>query len=203
MKFTAFLSAGSLLEFCAKVLGHALTDRPMQDRDCIRLEKAVKKATVSTTYMPPHQRKYRVVGLTRQGADRLDFDRDGTKITVAQYFMDQYNLPVKFPALPCVRCHPSRNILVPIEFLDVVDGQRKPGKLSGPQTAAVIRRAAMRPADRAGAVREVGASLAQDKFPQGFGMKINPEMLDVEGRILETPSVMCRSGKDVGARLGV
>jgi len=124
-------------------------------------------------------------------------------MTVAVYFRDVHGTPLRYPQLPCVKCHPTRQIFVPLEVLELVDGQRKPGKLSGPQTAAVIRRAAMRPADRAGAVREVGASLAQDKFPQGFGMKINPEMLDVEGRILETPSVMCRSGKDVGARLGV
>jgi len=102
-----------------------------------------------------------------------------------------------------VKCHPSRDIFVPLELLDVVDGQRKAGKLSGLQTTAVIRKATMKPADRMAAIKGVSGMLGGDRFPLGFGMRISPEMLTVDGRVLLPPTVACRSGKDVRANQGV
>mmetsp|Transcript_21082 Transcript_21082/g.56245 ORF Transcript_21082/g.56245 Transcript_21082/m.56245 type:complete len:152 (+) Transcript_21082:579-1034(+) len=96
MKFTAFLGAGPLLDFAQKVLGVPIGGRPLQDRDRLKLQKALAKAMVKTTYLPPNQRKYRVVGLTHQGADRLNFEYNGANITVAQYFKNQYG-PAPLP----------------------------------------------------------------------------------------------------------
>jgi len=94
MKFTAFLGAGPLLDFAQKVLGVPIGGRPLQDRDRLKLQKALAKAMVKTTYLPPNQRKYRVVGLTHQGADRLKYN--GANISVAQYFKNQYG-PAPLP----------------------------------------------------------------------------------------------------------
>jgi len=56
--------------------------------------------------------------------------------------------------------------------------------------------------DRAAAIKGVSGMLAGDQFPLEFGMRINPDMLGVDGRVLLPPVVVCRSGKDVKINQG-
>ena len=57
---------------------------------------------MQTTHVASIKRKYTVWGVSSQSADRREFDVEDettgrrTKTTVAAYFMDRYNMPLRY-----------------------------------------------------------------------------------------------------------
>ena len=68
---------------------------------------------VQTTYL---KRKYTVWGVSRESADRLQFDVDDetsgrrTKTTVAAYFKDRYRMQLRYASLHLTSCFSSRDL---------------------------------------------------------------------------------------------
>lgn len=102
---------GPLLDLCLDFLGRPgqynilSPRRNMPDRERIRLQRFVAGIRIMTTYSGERVRKTpRVVKkLSSAGASDLSFSmRDGTTMTVAQYFQRLLNRPLRFPDNICI-----------------------------------------------------------------------------------------------------
>lgn len=103
--------SGPLLDLCLDFLGkpgqyNILSPRRnMPDRERIRLQRFITGIRIMTTYTGERVRKTpRVVKkLSSAGASDLSFSmRDGTTMTVAQYFQRLLNRPLRFPDNICI-----------------------------------------------------------------------------------------------------
>lgn len=106
--------AGSLLSLCLEVVGksdpNALSPaRGLPDRERLRLQRfisgirIVTKNTDNTTRTPRAVKK-----LSSVGANRLTFTmRDGGTMTVADYFRNIQNSPLRFPDVLCAEVSPD------------------------------------------------------------------------------------------------
>lgn len=89
-------------------------------------------------------KKFTIETFTRNGAAQEFFERrikdtdKVEKISVAQYYTEQYNIRLRFPNLPLIRTK-KRNEMYPMELALVEEGQRYPYKLNDRQTADMIK----------------------------------------------------------------
>uniref|UniRef100_A0A0N5BSZ5 Piwi domain-containing protein n=2 Tax=Strongyloides papillosus TaxID=174720 RepID=A0A0N5BSZ5_STREA len=80
--------------------------------------------------------------------EKTFIDKDGKKMSILQYFNQQYNIKLKCPRLPLLQMNPeSANILIPMELVKVSDKPQKlRRKLEGELTAKMIRKCTKSPA---------------------------------------------------------
>ena len=110
-------------------------------------------------------------------------------VNVAQYFHERYGVRLNLPYLPLVQAR--KNEVYPMEVCVMPDGQRYPAKLNEDQTSKMIKFAATRPEQRKESIR-YGLSKINwqaDPFLKNYGLKINPNMLTTNARVLEPPEV--------------
>ncbi|TGZ81202.1 Piwi-domain-containing protein [Ascodesmis nigricans] len=121
-------------------------------------------------------------------------NRDGTEnevqISVADYYVQAYNIRLKHPRLPLVRTRKPGEYY-PMELCHVIEGQRCPFKLDDRQTADMIKFTVERPDKRVAAIRQNVHSLGWDKDPvlDEYGMQISSQMLTTKARLLPAPKI--------------
>ncbi|KAI9329730.1 Piwi domain-containing protein [Obelidium mucronatum] len=158
-----------------------------------RLSKFLSNVNVEITYRDSGRLKYKIRGLSKQTPDKAIISRDdGTKLSVSDYFSKEFNLKIQCPFLPLVMCGNEGQVLIPMEFLRVKEGQRHLGKLSDVQTADVIKIAAVAPPERQARIME-GRNLLHegeaDPLMKAWGVTMKSQMKQVEGRLLQGPVV--------------
>ncbi|KAI9340830.1 Piwi domain-containing protein [Obelidium mucronatum] len=160
-----------------------------------RLSKFLSNVNVEITYRDTGRRKYKIRALSRQTPDKamIVLTDTKTKLSVSDYFMKEFKLKIQYPFLPLVMCGNDGQILLPMEFLVVKEGQRHLGKLSDVQTADVIKIAAVAPPERQSRIMEGRKSLHDttggDNLLKAWGIKVQPQMKAIEGRVLVAPVV--------------
>ncbi|KAI9327303.1 Piwi domain-containing protein [Zopfochytrium polystomum] len=165
-----------------------------------RLSKFLATVNVNITYRSTGRRKYKIRRLHKESARKTTMKLEGESagpmagktVTVQQYFMQFYKLNLKFPNLPCVQIGSSGQLLVPMECCEVLPNQRHIGKLNEAQTADVIKIAAVPPPERKDRIDKGRNALhgrPDEKNPllEGWGVKVSPNMKEVEARVLPTP----------------
>lgn len=198
---TAFYRPGPLLD----VVAGFFNQRRIQDInprqlgagtvEFQRLSKFLSNVNVEITYRDTGRRKYKIRALSKQTPDKamIVLTDTKTKMSVADYFLKEFKLKIQYPFLPLVMCGNDGQILLPMEFLNVKEGQRHLGKLSDVQTADVIKIAAVPPPQRQGRIMDGRKSLHDapggDSLLKAWGVNIQPQMKSIEGRVLATPVV--------------
>ncbi|KAF1352670.1 Piwi-domain-containing protein [Lizonia empirigonia] len=131
-------------------------------------------------------------------------DKNGkiTRPTIAEYFKMQYNITLSFPQAPVVN-YGSKDApkWIPAELCTVLPGQLAKRLLLGPQTSEMIRFAARRPHQNAESITGDGAIVTKiNPMANGlnvalskFGIKVNPQLLTVPGRILAAPDLQYKT----------
>lgn len=111
---------------------------------------------------------------------------DGKMISVFDYFKSKYNITLRYPDLPCLKIG-QKGSLIPMELCNVMQGQRKQGKLTANQTQQMIRHTDLPAPERQLKIAKVINSAKYDKDPycRDFGIKVGTEMVSVKGRVLE------------------
>ncbi|EPY50009.1 argonaute [Schizosaccharomyces cryophilus OY26] len=143
---------------------------------------------------------YSIQGFSSKSASASTFvrkkDDKSETISVYRYFHEHHNVRLQYPDLPCVVV--KNGAMLPIELCYVEKGQRYTAKLNADQTAKMIRFAAQRPLERVQQTEGFVRQSAWDKDPYlaEYGMKIASSMMDVSGRILNTPSI-CYGGNSI------
>ena len=116
------------------------------------------------------------------------------EVSVKEYFKQQYNVNLNHPYLPLVQV--KQGEVYPMELCIMCRGQQYKVKLNEDQTSKMIKFAATRPKERKQAIAFGLSQLdwQKDPFLKGYGMKINPNMLETNARILEPPEVQYGKG---------
>ena len=142
---------------------------------------------------------YSIEGFDEKNAKELVFGMkrrkmDGTEvlleISVADYYLKQYNKRLDFPNLPLVKTR-KKNEVFPMELCFIQSAQRYPFKLNERQTADMIKFCVQRPQERVNMIRGNVVRLAWDKDPilQKYGLQVSNQMLQTKARILPVPQI--------------
>jgi eukaryotic translation initiation factor 2C len=196
---------GPLLDLCLDFLGrpgqHNILSprRGMPDRERIRLQRFVSGVRIMTTYSGERVRKTpRVIKkLSSAGASDLSFSmRDGTTMTVAQYFQKLLNRPLRFPENICVEV--SSGALLPLEVCTVPPGQIMRKQVPPEKTKDVLDFATKRPPDRLQSITNGLSVLAygQSEYVRQFGMTVDEAAgpMTLTARILTPPKLRYGQG---------
>ncbi|MGH0151680.1 UNVERIFIED_CONTAM: hypothetical protein FKN15_019751 [Acipenser sinensis] len=185
---TAFYKAQPVIEFMCEVLDFKSIEeqqKPLTDSQRVKFTKEIKGLKVEITHCGQMKRKYRVCNVTRRPASHQTFplqQENGQTIecTVAQYFKDKYKLVLRYPHLPC------------LQVCNIVAGQRCIKKLTDNQTSTMIRATARSAPDRQDEISKLmrSANFNNDPYVREFGVRVRDDMTEVNGRVLQAPSIL-------------
>lgn len=208
-----FWPAGSLLELMQKFLGFQGSQAQFasflaqeigrNNRKLMDNLRKFRRISFFTRHSAPtkadkDQKRYMVDGFTTTSAVTTTFTRkvaqaDGStreiRVSVVDYFLQNYKIRLNFPNLPCVKT--KRGGDIPIELCFVDGDNRYLYKLEDRATAAMIKFTATRPDDRRRAITtNVDACRwSADPVLQQYGMKIQPTMMKIKARVLPSPEL--------------
>ncbi|KAJ3320836.1 hypothetical protein HDU76_000224, partial [Blyttiomyces sp. JEL0837] len=164
-----------------------------------RLSKFLSTVMIEITYRSTGRRKYKISKLHKVGADKAflapkpDEPKSAKKVTIQQYFKNEFNKQIQYPHLPLIECGSGGQILIPMEFCIVKGNQRHIGKLSDVQTSDVIKIAAVRPPERFDKIKSGMNALHQSPAAQqlmaDWKVKLSATPKQVDARILPTPTL--------------
>ncbi|KAK9511703.1 hypothetical protein O3M35_000311 [Rhynocoris fuscipes] len=143
----------------------------------------------------PVKRTYRVIGLSNSPRAN-SFDCNGNKITVEEYFRQEYRYTIQYPLVPCLECgSKEKPISLPMELCRVIAGQNVNRKLNEEQTRIMVKEAAvstdLRRSKIEGSIRDVGFN--NDPFVRDFGLSVNTQFTEVDARILTPPNLLYKN----------
>ncbi|XP_054717130.1 protein argonaute-4-like [Uloborus diversus] len=188
----AFHRAGSVIDYACDVLNTDITKSPkLEPRSIFEIEKALKGVRVKVTHQK-QPRKYKVKGVSKVSARELTFDSGSKKISVEQYFRENYKYQLKYPYLPCLHMQTSNpSTYIPMETCEVVEGQVKLGKLSGDLTSKMIRQTAVPPRERFDSIVNDGQAINRTSRNKmvAFGLIMDVNLMKVDGRIISAPAL--------------
>ena len=184
---TAFYKAQSVIDFMCDFLDLRNYPNRLDARQSKKFGKEMKTIKIETTHL---KRKQKVSGLSRNSSKKELFDCEGTQTSVFDYFKAKYGITLKYPELPCLKLGQKGNC-VPIELCNIVQGQRKQGRLSANQTREMIRHTALPAPQRQQEITKVirNAKFDQDPYCQDFGIKVGQDMVKISGRVLDPPVI--------------
>eukprot|EP00735_Rhodelphis_limneticus_P009079 TRINITY_DN2526_c0_g1::TRINITY_DN2526_c0_g1_i1::g.19075::m.19075 TRINITY_DN2526_c0_g1::TRINITY_DN2526_c0_g1_i1::g.19075 ORF type:complete len:957 (-),score=134.01,sp/Q8CJG1/AGO1_MOUSE/31.32/6e-97,Piwi/PF02171.12/4.1e-77,PAZ/PF02170.17/3.9e-20,DUF1785/PF08699.5/0.21 TRINITY_DN2526_c0_g1_i1:462-3332(-) len=158
------------------------------------LRKEVLNLKVETKHLA-YKRTYTVKGVGRS-ADEERFECaefDGKMVTVAEYFGRKYHMRLKEPHQPCLKLG-NRNILLPIELLDIAPGQRTLAMKLNPQDETEFRKRSIQAPREKIRLTEDGLPNLRDcktKFYlDEYQIENSNKMIEVTGRVLPDTTVV-------------
>lgn len=191
---TCFHREQPVVDLVTSVTKKSLDQITEANRAAIRAEIAGVKVIV--THRPDCKRKYRIRDVAKESAIQLKFqieDESGSRTTnVAEYFEERYKTKLQHPNLPLlVVGSKEKPTYLPMEVCRILGGERISKKLSPTQTAAMIKKTAAKPNIR---LQNITNAVAErnydaDQSLADFGMKINSQMVQIDGRVLEAPVI--------------
>ncbi|PFH53507.1 hypothetical protein AMATHDRAFT_187505 [Amanita thiersii Skay4041] len=196
--------AGPLIDLCLDFLGKPGGDasilspaRGMPDRERIRLQKFVLGVKVQIKSNRPGSQRVRIIrGLSKVGADVLEFEHEGRRISVANYFRTKLNLPLRYPSVLCVEV--GKGAMYPLELCTVPEGQISRRQVPPNVTKEMVTFATMKPEERFRNIEEGARLLAygQSEYVRQFGLAIHTEngLLNIPARVLQPPKLQYGQG---------
>ena len=142
-----------------------------------------------------YKRNYRVIKMM-PAANKLKVKLDsGEECTIEKYFKDKYNYKLEFPNYPCIHVgKPEKTVYLPIE-LCIMRKQVLPRfkHIDDNQRQKMIRAAAKPPKERRATIernlKKLSNHYDKDPYANAFGLKVRGEMMKIDGRILDPPSL--------------
>lgn len=208
----AFYKPGPLLTLMQEFNGGQPPANGIQHRKVMAFVRLLK---FETNYLPDRKnkggtkRKQHIITTLSafdQDSNKITFEKvdntgKRTKTSIANHFKTEYNITLRFPKAPVVNYGTKDNPKwIPSELCTVLPGQLAKRLLLGPQTSEMIRFAARRPQENAESITNDGLQVAKIKTADGmnvalnkFGIKVNPQLLTVPGRILPAPELLYRA----------
>ncbi|KAH9006800.1 argonaute-like protein [Lactarius hatsudake] len=209
----AMYMPGPLIDVALAILGrpgnpNALAPRQgLPDRERIRIQRFITpglKITTSYDQRDPNQapRPRGVKRLSKEGARDLTFELTGGQTTtVADYFRQKLNRPLRFPDVICVEV--CIGALIPLELCHVPPGQIMRKQVPPDKTNSVLEFATKRPNDRLGSiVNGLGVlEYGQSEYVREFGLTVANEPIRIQARVMNPPTLRYhQSSKQPSAR---
>jgi eukaryotic translation initiation factor 2C len=168
---------------------------------------------------PVTKRKVHVIGdlspfnknATNTTFSKTDANGTVTQVTVQAHFKAAYGITLTTPMAPLVNYGTAKDQKwIPAELCSVLPGQLARRLLLGTQTSEMIRFAARRPFENAQSITGDGLKVARinpmadglNVALQQFGIKVNPQLMTVPGRILAAPQLLYRATSTCTPRNG-
>ena len=172
-----------------KALFHDRLVLPLRDKAMKDANRAFKSIKVELTHLA-NKRIKTSRGLSKEPVGRLKFrDEKKRDISIAEYFLERYKIRVN-PDLPCAVMGSSKNqTFYPLEVCHVLAQRQQLLQNSG-ASAEMIRVTAKAPAERLGMIQDqVTKHIGPDPCPKKFDLHVDPSMVSVQARVLETPNI--------------
>jgi hypothetical protein len=183
---SCFMRGGNMVDFICTVLrlnkdrlASEMERGRNMDQQFAELTELLKHCKIRTRHLNQNK-TFLEFGPPANSMESAFIDDRGNKITVAQYFHsmiakspDTYQ-SLQFPFLPTVNIGSNqRNVLLPMELVDIVPGQMRTRSVTGDISAQIIKFAAMLPNDRFKNISQnssLFAALADDQDAKHFGL---------------------------------
>lgn len=170
-------------------------DGGLSDRDRLSLQRFVTNLRVSTSY-GGHTKALTIKKLTREGANASMFTKreGGPSISVANYFRNELNRPLKFPDLICIEV--GSGAIIPLELCTVPAGQFMKKQIPADKTNDVVKFSKLKPEERLAKIRQGLTVLAhgQSDYVREFGMAVDPNPMVVKARVIAPPTLRYGQG---------
>ncbi|XP_062158569.1 protein argonaute 5-like isoform X2 [Alnus glutinosa] len=190
----AFYEPILVTEFVAKYFNFNFS-RQLPDQDRLKIKKALRGVQIEVTHRECFK-SYKVSGVTTQPTNQLTFTLDDkkTKMSVAQYFCDKYNIELQNVNLPALQAGcDSKPIYLPMELCKIATGQRYSKRLNDRQVTNLLRANCQRPQERENSIKEMvrrtnfdGNSIVNKEF----GIQVRDEHSLVDARVLPSPMLL-------------
>ncbi|KAJ2997992.1 hypothetical protein HDV02_004994 [Globomyces sp. JEL0801] len=194
----------SVIDFILESMGGRHVD-DIKRYSIASLSKILRAVSVVTTHRGDMKQRFRIGKVSKDSANSMKFmNKENKKISVTEYFKTELGVRLQYPDLPLV-LKPNGKTAFPIEVLKIIPGQRFKDRMSGQQTADVIRATVQKPADRRAQIENaVKNSLKYEKNPymDSFGLQVGTEMMDVRARVLPSPKVVFRNNQSANGSDG-
>lgn len=208
----AFYKPGPLLDVMREFTGG---QPPSNDFQYRKLAAFVRLLKFETNYLADRKdktktkRKQHVItnlSLFGKNSTNITFDvtnQNGrrTKTSIQEHFKKTYNITLTAAQAPVVNYGTKEDPKwIPAELCTVLPGQLAKRLLLGPQTTEMIRFAARRPHENADSITGPGLQVTKinpmandlNVALRKFGIKVDPQLLTVPGRILPAPDLLYR-----------
>ncbi|VFQ91173.1 unnamed protein product [Cuscuta campestris] len=210
---TVILTPGPVIDFL--LLNQGVKERHYIDIDWARAKKTLKNMRVKARHS---NREFKIIGFSelpchkqffsmkkRNGGGSLD-DGEVMEITVYDYFTKHLNIELTYSAfMPCVDVgKPKKPIYLPIELCSLVSLQRYTKELSFTQRASLVESSRQKPPARIQVVIDAVRNYCYDDDPflAACGISTEKQLLQVDGRVLDTPKLKIGNGEDCFPRNG-
>lgn len=167
------------------------------------LEKFIKNVKVVTTHRERNS-TFRISGILCQPASSVEFEIEGVRLSVSDYFAKNYK-PLRYPHLPlAVIKKRDMNIYLPFEVLAICPMQKYSRKLDENLVSRMIRIAARKPHERFAMIEDKAAELSalHNDTIKSFGIAFDSNMLNCKGVIIPAPQLSFAQNKNVSANNG-
>ena len=192
-----------LLDFLLAVLGRGnrldnLTH--LCPRDKYRLNDEIRQLKIRYSRPDGAKRDYRVNKLVDPPARLTIKLEDDTEVTIKDYFKAQYSYEIKFPFLPCVHVGKLNGTnFLPIELVEIKKQLAPSNKpLSEAESTKMKQETALKPELRKKRIeknlKDLSNAFQTDPYAREFGLTINENMEQIEGRVLPPPSMIYKDG---------
>eukprot|EP00800_Vazella_pourtalesii_P005026 TRINITY_DN1580_c0_g1_i2.p1 TRINITY_DN1580_c0_g1~~TRINITY_DN1580_c0_g1_i2.p1 ORF type:complete len:994 (-),score=231.91 TRINITY_DN1580_c0_g1_i2:120-3101(-) len=194
----------NLIDFICDAVG------AQDPRDAMRKKMVLQRMLCNLKIATRHggfRRVYKINNSARkvfgQPPSQLKFKlEEGPETNAEKYFMQKYKIRLEYPDLPCITVG-SKGTALPMEVCTIVKGQHKLGKLTGDQTANMIRYAAKPAFEKEKVIQQIANReiVLNDPLLAHYGIKPSNKMIEVNGRILDIPTIIY-SNKTINPRDG-
>lgn len=209
---TTFYKHGPVIDYVSDILGCSTDDLfripQLKDSDIVLLSKELKDLRIKVTHLN-YARKYRIVKLTREAANRVDFPIEVNGRTVrkrvSDYFLEQYQRRLQYPQLPCLQVGPeSKKVYLPLEVCEILEGQHCKKKMTESQTSEMIKKTARPPVERFREIQQIvrRADFNNDPYNREFGIRVSTDPLQLDGRVIDPPNVRYNNDRRIMPRDG-
>ncbi|RDD37817.1 Protein argonaute 1A, partial [Trichoplax sp. H2] len=192
---TAFYEAVLVHKYIARYFNQ---DEIRSLRDFQRKTMASELKNVKVTALHgDKKRKYRITDISNNKPNQIQFDHNGKRVSVTDYFKTTYGYTIRYPDLPCLKMN-NKEIHLPMEVCEIVPGQYYKKKINERETASMVRFAAIPADQRRGKIDTFVNRTAQystDPVSKGFNIQVDPRMKKVDARVLSPVKISYRSGE--------
>ncbi|CAI5441698.1 unnamed protein product [Caenorhabditis angaria] len=162
----------------------------------------LKSMAVFPVHLPNNRMNlFYINGFTQESAEQFTFPADDSKmeISVYDYFLEKYQIRLKYPRLPLAfQKRGKRIICYPLEVLKIERGQRvKQNNVTSSVQSIMTSKLSMLPLEqisRAERVLDEYLSIDDNKFLQAFGLQIKRESTKLSAHILPAPVINFGNG---------
>lgn len=144
----------------------------------------------------PHHPKYRIRDISSSSNEMITIadkvKKTTEELSIREYFLKKYKKKLEYPNLPCVIDNGRK---IPLELCRLVARQKVVRKLTPEETSKTIERTAMPAIQHFREVERNVKELYDNNTKcagENFGIKLNPQLIEVDGR--ELPPISMKAG---------